>query len=816
MAKIDMHVHSSCSEHPSEWFLKRLGTRESYMPPETVYQICKAAGMDFVTLTDHNRIDGALELHLKHPLDTIMGVECTTYFPEDGTKIHILAYGLNEAQYDEIERIRASIYDLRAFLYSQDLPHAVAHATFSVNHRLTKEHVERLFLLFDHFEGINGSRNRGANEILMQVLSSLTPDRIERLQHRYGIKPLSVDPWNKGIIAGSDDHSGLFAGKTYTMADATTPEAFLAQLGAKNTSAAGRHNDYESLAFAVYKIAYDFSKTRNRPVSPFFRAFSALLFDNKPLDMKSRVAFNRIKKSKRRGMDAVYGIFVETMELFQSLHSQPTEAKLAILSDKVTQASDEFVRCFFREVEQSLAHGDIVGFINRLVGSIPGVFLSLPFFTTVSVLNASRAIADGLADLYIDPLRRKPKRVLWFTDTLTDLNGVSEILRELSAQAHKKGISCTLVTSLLEDERNGDLPQPLIDLPCIHAYSPSYFSTFTLRVPSVLASLSLIYSSEPDEIFISTPGPVGLIGMLAAKLLHVPCTGVYHTDFTRQAQQITGDDSVARLTEAYMDWFFSSVNKIAVPTDEYIGTLAKRGIPRFRMTRFARGIDTNVFSPRHAGRAWLANRCRVGHGPVLLYAGRISKEKNLAFLASVYERLVERDETVNIVFAGNGPDFAEFCTAMKKFPRAFFTGRLDRSDLPDLYSGADCFVFPSITDTFGMVVLEAQACGLPAIVSEFGGPREIIQNNKTGFIASAKSANEWVEKIEGLIRLKNDFPLLYGEMRAAAVEHVRAEYSWDKALGILFDGPRGFSGENSSPVNPVSDIMPKEDSAVAV
>ena len=598
MAKMDMHVHSSCSEHPSEWFLKRLGTRESYVPPETVYRLCKAAGMDFVTLTDHNSIDGALELRVKHPQDTIVGVESTTYFPEDGTKIHILIYGLDEPQFREIERLRSSIYDVRAFLYSNDLPHAVAHATFSVNHRLTQDHVERLFLLFDHFEGINGSRSRLANDVLMQVLASLTPQRIEMLQRRFGIKPLSVDPWNKGLIAGSDDHSGLFAGKTFTMADAATTDSFLDQFRAKNTAAGGRHNDYESLAFAVYKIAYDFSKTRNKPTSPFFQAFSGLLFDNKPLDIKTRLAFNRIKKSKRRGVDDIYRIFVETMELFQSVEAKPTESRLAILSRKVTEASDEFVRYFFREAEHCLVHGDIIGFINRLVGSVPGVFLSLPFFTTLNVLNSSRSIADGLAESYIADSRRRPKRVLWFTDTLTDLNGVSEILRELSAKAAKKGIDCTLVASLLEDEKSGDLPQPLIDLPCIHTYTPSYFATFTLRVPSVLASLSLIYNSEPDEIFISTPGPVGLIGLLAAKLLHIPCTGVYHTDFTRQAHQITGDDSVARLTEAYIDWFFSSVTRIAVPTENYITTLAARGIPRFRMTRFMRGIDTLVFSPR--------------------------------------------------------------------------------------------------------------------------------------------------------------------------------------------------------------------------
>jgi len=819
MAKADLHVHSSFSEHPSEWFLKRLGTRESYVPPETVYQICKAAGMDFVTLTDHNCIEGALELCIKHPLDTFMGVEATTYFPEDGTKIHILIYGLNEAQFAEIERLRESIYDLRAFLYANDLPHAVAHATFSVNHRLTIEHVEKLFLLFDHFEGINGSRNKRSNEILMQVLGSFSADRIAKLKCCYGIKPLSVDPWQKGIIAGSDDHSGLFAGKTFTetRANASMPQEFLEQLRIKNTNACGRHNDCESLAFAVYKIAYDFSKTKNKPASPFFNAFSGVLFDNRPLDFQTKLAVNRLKKSKNRGLHSVYRIFIEAMELFQSGASNPTEIKLAILSCKVTEATDEFVRYFLTEAEQSLMHGDIIGFINRMMGTIPGVFLSLPFFTTANVLNASRSIVDGLALSYIDKSERRPMRTLWFTDTLSDLNGVSEVLREMSAAAHAKGIDCTLVTSLLDHEKTADMPQPLIDLPCIHTYTPSYFATITLRVPSILASLSLIYKSEPDRIFISTPGPVGLIGMLAAKLLHIPCTGIYHTDFTRQAHQITGDDSVAKFTEAYIDWFYSSVNKIAVPTQEYINVLAKRGVLKSRMTRFTRGIDTQVFFPRPGARGLLLDKFGIRDGAVLIYAGRISKEKNLDFLASVYESLVTKDPSLNIIFAGNGPDFAEFCDRMKPFPRAFFTGRIDRSDLPELYSAADCFVFPSITDTFGMVVLEAQACGLPAVVSDFGGPCEIIQNGKTGYIASVKSVADWTSKIETLLKMKTDYPQLYAEMRAAAITHVRTEYTWDKAIEVLFpDEDRQEFDEKESFVNPLTDMIPMKDVVEAI
>ena len=182
----------------------------------------------------------------------------------------------------------------------------------------------------------------------------------------------------------------------------------------------------------------------------------------------------------------------------------------------------------------------------------------------------------------------------------------------------------------------------------------------------------------------------------------------------------------------------------------------------------------------------------------------------------MYAALIAKDPAINIVFAGNGPDFADFCSSMKGYPRAFFTGRIDRSDLPDLYSAADCFVFPSITDTFGMVVLEAQACGLPAIVSDFGGPCEIVQNNKTGFVASVKSVSDWTDKIEGLLRMKSEFPQLYSEMKAAAIEHVRTSYSWDKALEMLFSSPRGFPDDKTDSVNPVSDIIPNQDRTVAV
>lgn len=295
MAKVDLHVHSSYSERPSEWFLQRLGTKESYIDPDLVYKNAKEAGMDFVTITDHNTIEGAVKLKQKHPHDVIIGLEATAYFPEDGTKIHILVWGLTEIQFREIDKLRTDIYKLRNYLVREDLAHAVAHVTFAINRSLSFEQVERLFVLFDHFESHNGSRERINKDVLEKVFLSMTIAKITTLAKKYSIEPISTDSWNKGRVGGSDDHSGLFTGKTYTCADASTTEIFLQRIKQKNTRPYGRHNDYQGLAFAIYKVAYDFSQTKNPFAGSILSAVNSLIFDDKVSGFKNQAALKNYR-----------------------------------------------------------------------------------------------------------------------------------------------------------------------------------------------------------------------------------------------------------------------------------------------------------------------------------------------------------------------------------------------------------------------------------------------------------------------------------------------------------------------------------------
>ena len=156
--RADLHVHSQYSDRPTEWLLRRIGAPECFTKPRAVYDVARRRGMKFVTISDHNCIDGAAEI--AHLPGAFVSDEITTYFPDDGCKIHVLAWNIDEHQFNEIQRLRENIVDLRDYLWAERIVHSCAHPLYSINDRLSIDHFERLLLLFNVFETINGGRNR--------------------------------------------------------------------------------------------------------------------------------------------------------------------------------------------------------------------------------------------------------------------------------------------------------------------------------------------------------------------------------------------------------------------------------------------------------------------------------------------------------------------------------------------------------------------------------------------------------------------------------------------------------------------------------
>ena len=143
--KADLHVHSKYSRRPSEWILRKIGCSESYTEPLALYSLAKEHGMDLVTVTDHNSLAGSLDIaHLK---DTFISEEITTYFPEDGCKLHVLAYNITERYHEEITRLRENVFDLVPYLNREGIIHALAHPLYPVNQTLSDNILDKLYTL---------------------------------------------------------------------------------------------------------------------------------------------------------------------------------------------------------------------------------------------------------------------------------------------------------------------------------------------------------------------------------------------------------------------------------------------------------------------------------------------------------------------------------------------------------------------------------------------------------------------------------------------------------------------------------------------
>ncbi len=786
MIRADLHCHSIYSEHPSEWFLQRLGAAESYTDLKQIYRDLTKRNMNLVTITDHNRVEGAVKLKSKHPKNTIMGLEATAYFPEDGCKVHILVYGLNEVQYDVIQSIRTDIYDLRDYLRSEGLAHSVAHATYSVNGKITIEHLEKLVVLFDVFETRNGGRNYLHNDSWLNVIDNLTPEIINELSVKHNIEPYSNESWKKGYTAGSDDHGGIFLGTTWTESDANTPEEFLDDIRNKRTRVGGRHNDFLGLAFTLYKIALDFGKFNSKIFSnSFVGKISEFIYNEENLSFIDRLKIRNMSKISRSTDDNMrknISQLVETLQKAKDNGSSSIEKRFEIAYEKIADITDAFFTVLLDSFEENLSQGNLIKIIRNISSTLPGIFITLPFYSTINHLFSGREMLEEMQRRFNVPVKNQPKNILWFSDTIEDLNGVSATLKKVREISAREGYPIKVVGHKQDTKED----KQFVDLPIMHTFELPYYEHQKIKVPSPLKAMKKIYETNPDKIIISTPGPIGLLALLATKLFNIKSIGIYHTDFRLQTNGIKDDASLVGLVDGYTHWFYQQMDEVFVPSAAYIEILKERGMDEKKLKIFPRGVDYKKFYPRNHGRTQIINRHNISNGKIMLYTGRISHDKNLVTILKAIKDLQQKHKDLYLILAGDGPHRKEL-EAKYADNHILFTGKIPREELPDYYSGADLFLFPSTSDTFGMSVLEAQACCLPALVSNEGGPKEIISHKETGEVIKSTDPEEWKAVIETYIGIMTDNSDKMLKMKVASRENVMRKASWENFFNTFIN-----------------------------
>jgi glycosyltransferase involved in cell wall biosynthesis len=289
---------------------------------------------------------------------------------------------------------------------------------------------------------------------------------------------------------------------------------------------------------------------------------------------------------------------------------------------------------------------------------------------------------------------------------------------------------------------------PIKNFPPIGEFELPEYELQKLSFPPILQMLDYIQREKFTEIIISTPGPVGLTGLLAAKMLNLQTSGIYHTDFPQYIRILTEDSFLESVAWRYMHWFYGQLDTVFVNSEEYRQSWIKHGLDPAKLKILPRGLDTELFHPDRRDPLFFEKFGAVNGEVRLLYVGRVSREKDLDVLAAAYRRLRDQHLPIQLLVVGDGPYSDALAMSL---PEAIFTGYLTGKELATAYASADVFVFPSTTDTFGNVILEAQACGLPVVVSDSGGPKELVEDRANGLITKSHDAEDFARAIRTLV-----------------------------------------------------------------
>jgi glycosyltransferase involved in cell wall biosynthesis len=791
MSRCDLHLHSRHSARSEEWLFRRFDFPDSYSDPKQLYEQLRKRGMDYVTITDHDSIDGCLEI--AHLPRTFISEQVTTYFPQDACKLHILVWGISEQQHRDIEGVRENIFDLQRYLQRGQIAHAVAHPLYSVNGKLEAMHLEQLILLFKHFEGINGLRDALLSDLAQTLFNQLTPEKIDVLATRHGVAPTHAEPWKKILVAGSDDHGGRFMASAFTETPgAKSAGQFLKFVRSGNCTPCGQGGTPLILSHGFYNTVACFIQDRfHEKLGPggalVEKMFSRFMEGRDPTEFTLKEKTEFIVQGVLSGkiFDFAKPANVSLWKELSGYFARPeVKAKLAAQLDKVSEperrtflmanmVAEQFAFRFFNKFVQQISSGNMVESVQALSAIAPILVILTPYIYGFHSQAPSRKWLRNLfAKLTGEiPVALQNHKRAWFTDTLEDVNGVATTIRKMTAAGAAAGKELVVVSSR-SDLQLSDIP--IKNFPPIGEFELPEYELQKLSFPPILQMLDYVQREQFTEIIISTPGPVGLTALLAAKMLNLQTSGIYHTDFPQYIRILTEDSFLESVAWGYMHWFYGQLDTVFVNSEEYRQSWIKRGFEQGKLKILPRGLDTELFHPGRRDSAFFEKFGALNGDVRLLYVGRISREKDLDLLADAYRCLRKEGLPVQLFVVGHGP-YSE--ALAKSLPEAFFTGYLKGKELATAYASADVFVFPSTTDTFGNVILEAQASGLPVVVSDSGGPKELVADKANGLITRSHDLEDFTHAIRALVTNR----ALRERMANAARDSV-IDRSWPRAF----------------------------------
>jgi glycosyltransferase involved in cell wall biosynthesis/predicted metal-dependent phosphoesterase TrpH len=793
VSRADLHCHSAASEISRLGVQRAVGLPECATPPEEVYELAKRRGMDFVTITDHDTIAGVMEI-ADRP-DVFVSEELTAHFRDEPQAVHVLCYGITPADHEWLQAHSADVEECAAYMRERAIVCALAHPYYTVGAPLTPRHRRRLAEMFEIWEVRNGARARELNRPAAIYVST-----------------------HDGTgIGGSDDHAGVDIGRTFTETPpARTPVELMEHLRAGRATARGEQGGAAKWAHAAIALAaralgrgpdiHSTSSDRRPPgtgpsptgpdprsPSPphslgpdprtVLRIAERLLREG---DARHGATGSDLAPADARGLLRAWLAAVGLEELDERgliAYMQDERFTHADLHRRACRAHERKLRTAVESVVQAIANPsqgagldaagtgapptpDEVGGIDAkgaAMAVFEGCIAAIPYAPAAAFLGREKA--------KLDSREGETPRVAIMADGIGSTHGVSRTIEEIRLRG-VPGFEIEVIGTDPEVDRR---------LAAVAEVDVPFYPGLRIGVPSLPAAVETLAEGAFDAIHVCSPGPVGVAGALVARAQGVPLIGSYHTELTAYAGLRSGEVRLADAMAMAVRAFYGACDVVLSPSPASDEALREIGVGAERVARWDRGVDTARFDPALRGQLELPGELNV------LYVGRITREKGAEELAEAFLDAHGRDPRLHLVLAGGGPEQERLRERVGE--HATFLGWLQGAELARAYASADIFLFPSATDTFGQVILEAQASGLAVVAVAAGGPMSLVEDRVSGLLSEprADAMAECVLELAGS-------PLLRQRLAAVALSSVRRR-TWEAAMGRLAEGYRRVLAE---------------------
>ncbi len=367
--------------------------------------------------------------------------------------------------------------------------------------------------------------------------------------------------------------------------------------------------------------------------------------------------------------------------------------------------------------------------------------------------------------------------VLLVTETYPpEVNGVALTVECLAQNLVELGHRVTLVRPKQPGESKAS--RTGVQEVLVSGYAIPRYPTLQFGLPAPMRLRRLLREQAIDAVYVATEGPLGWSAVSAARALAIPVACGLHTRFDEYVRHY-GAPFLEGVALAWMRHFHNRANCTLVPTLELRDWLLARGFKRVELLR--RAVDTRRFDPRYRDESLRASLDLTPSAPLVLFVGRLAPEKNLDLAISAFERMQALCPAARMLWIGDGPARAEL---QQRYPRHHFTGVLRGAELARHFASADLFLFPSTSETFGNVTLEAMASGLTVCAFDYAAAHQHIQAGSNGELAPFGQSAAFVRLAENCMR---DWlgGVRLGRAARTAVEHLSPRRVAEDFAGLL-------------------------------